>query len=134
MTDERPNWVNERARCTLEAKFEELIEAVRFDVEEVKKAVSSVRHGQLFSIESDEKGCVRVRRYPDKRPDDSSGNVTFALSRRKITVHLPGEISFEIVPRWNEAQVQCDLLVDGEPLELWRISQKALGNFFFEDK
>ena len=129
----RPNWVDERGRCTLESKFKELIETVCSDVEEVKKQISRVRHGQLFTVEEpDEKGFIRVRRYPEHRPNDASGYVNFELGKKKITVHLPDEVSFNVIPEWNEEELRCDLLIDGKPQELWRISQRALGSFFFE--
>ena len=134
MIDERPNWVDERARCTLESKFEELVATARDDVKEANKAVSSVRHGQLFVVEKIADRKVKIRRYPEQRPRDTSGYVTFELDRKKIVIHLPGERFIEIVPRWNETEVQCDLIVEGEPLPLWRISQKALGDFFFEEE
>lgn len=134
MTEERPNWVDERARCTLEAKFKELIETARFDVKAANKAVSAVRHGQLFVVEEIADREVKIRRYPEQHPRDTTGYVTFALSIRRITVHLPGQRSFDVVPKWNEPEVRCDLLVEGEPLPLWRISQKALGDFFFEEE
>ena len=132
---DRPNWVDERGRCPLSSKFDELIEAVRYDVEQVKKIVPAVRHGQLFAVEERHtKGCVQVRRYPETRPNDSSGYVTFELRKRKIVVHLPGEITFDVIPRWNEEEVRCELLIDGKPQELWRVSQKTLGGFFFDSK
>ena len=130
---ERPNWVDERARCTLEAKFEELIGAVRFDIDQINRQISTRRHGQLFTIEERDGSKVQVRRFPEGHPRTASGYVTFELERTRLVVHLPGEVCFDIVPQWNETELRCDLLVEGEVLELWRISQKALGSFFFED-
>ena len=132
-TDERPNWVDERARCTLEAKFEEIIGAVRFDVEQINSQPPARRHRQRFIVEKEKEMSVQVRRYPECNPRDTSGYVTFERETKQLVVHLPGHLSFNVVPKWNEAELRCDLLVDGEVLELWRISQKALGVFFFEE-
>ena len=131
---DRPNWVDERGRCTLSSKFDEVIEAVRYDVEQVNKIVQGVRHGQLFAVKECREGYVQVCRYSETRPNDSSGYVTFKLCKRKIVVHLPGEITFDVIPRWNEEEIRCELLIDGKPQELWSISQKVLGGFFFDSK
>ena len=134
MTDQEykpQNWVAERARCTLASKFEELVEAVRTDVEEINRQVSSVRHGQLFSVEEMEH-CTCVRRSPERNPRDTSGSVHFTLSRKAITVHLPGELAFDVLPKWNETHLRCELFIDDELHDLWQISQKALGDFFFD--
>ena len=126
------NWVAERAKCTLASRFECLVKTIKHDVAEINRQVSSMRHGQLFTVESNADGCVKVRRYPENCPTDTSGYVTFELLRKTITAHLPGEISFDISPKWNEKELRCDLLVEDEPHDLWQISQKALGLFFFE--
>ena len=130
---DRPNWVYERGRCTLESKFIELLDTVKFDIREANKVLSPARHGQLFSVEECTREKFRVRRYPECKRRDDSGFVTFELKRDSLVVHLPGERHFDIVPRWNEVELRCDLVVDGKSLDLWQITQKALGNFIFED-
>ena len=53
-----------------------------------------------------------------------------SFKERKILIHLPGMETFRIMPKWNEESLSCDLLIDGKPMELWQISQKAPGRFF----
>ena len=129
---ERPNWVARRAACTLEAKFHELAEVMRFDIDQINKQPCQARHRQLFDMtKEDMPPCFRVRRYPAERPSDCSGYVTVKLSRKKLEIHSPTE-SFEVCPRWNERDLTCDLFIDDAPYDVWRISQKALGDFFFD--
>ena len=129
---ERPNWVNERARCTLSSKFAELLDTVKFDVEEVNRTPSPRRHGQLFKVECKSDSCTLVRRFRENSSNETSGNVTFEIKEREIHIHLPERVTFQIMPKWNEESLSCDLLLDEKPMDLWQISQKALGGFFFE--
>lgn len=132
-THERRDWVSERAACTLEAKFEEIVKVMRSDVEKVNMQPCEIRLHQLFHAEQQETGQFLVRRSPADKPSDISGCVTLKLCKKenKLMVCCPDN-TFDIYPRWNKETLNCDLLIDDAPFEAWRISQKALCDFFFE--
>ena len=120
------NWVGNRLDCGEGSISLSLMERVKQDVDRV-----NVLRGPDTRIVV--KG--NMRRYfvefetnPQNHPvcfvtDGERGVITFARS---------GETEQRVVTwKWNPETAKCRLYLDGEPSELWRISQAALYNLFF---
>ena len=133
--NEIPNWVYERARCNLAGMFDALFQRVREDVREINKLPSTRRKGHKFDT-------VKDPGYPDTSfhvywRNEANENilspeqVVFEQNTTSISFRKPGGDNVLIVPRWNEAETTCDLLIDNNKFELWEISQIALCDFFF---
>ena len=59
--------------------------------------------------------------------------VTFEKSERAIIVNSKDYLAEEmvIVPNWDEATSSCWMCINKDRYEIWQLSQKALGTFFF---
>lgn len=130
------NWVERRARCTLDAVYQCLVNRFKGDIEKInelrKSQASAIRFGDVTTEGGMLCGVLRG--------DVINGDRTVRLSRHvtpdRLTVvcELVGHANreFTIEPRWNEDTATCDLVVDKEPWPVWRISQRALSHLFFQ--
>ena len=141
MDTERINWVAKRAACNLNAKFEELFHAVEYDICEINKLLEKECRGHLFKASTNGERVrskfkeFRVVRFLKDSPDDPQvAGVTFEKEKAAISIHSPyvKNASFSVCPQWDEQDTSCKLYIGDECCEIWQVSQKALGTFFFE--
>ena len=61
MTDEEspPNWVLDRARCSLDLTFDALVEIVERDVQQMNSLPAKIRNGDQFCIERNGDGLKK---------------------------------------------------------------------------
>ena len=130
-----PNWVAERARCNLVSKFDDLFDRVVQDVREINKLSALRRDGHVFETDRNDDSPVPsflVYWYLEGDPADRSADqVRFTRNTTSMSFQLPASEKTQIVPKWNDADTVCELFIDSEKLPIWRISQRALGEFFF---
>ena len=138
MIDTRPapNWVADRAKCSLDLIFEALAEIVERDVAEMNKLSPKRRRGFAFRYERNGEGTrerLRVSRFPETDPDDSGLHVIFEKSVHVILIYqAPDGAPLIARPQWVETQSTCRLLVDDSHFKVWELSQRVLGPLFFE--
>lgn len=127
-----PNWVAERAKCTIEGAFEELYMRVKEDV----CALDSVRYkkkNRVFDVErknDNEFVVCCFRGNPPKRDPDG---IRFYRNLKYLSFRPTNEDeSIVVTMKWNQKNVRCDYFIDGKKVEMWQISQRALCEFFFE--
>ena len=130
-----PNWVLDRARCTLGLTFQALAEIVERDVKQVNQLDSENRHQRTFQIERNEDGLketIQVQCFPDGKPGNLyNGGVTFVKTRTSIEVFALDK-KFQMIPEWDNKNCVCLLQVNGDQLETWQVSRRALSSFFFD--
>ena len=133
MSSSRPNWVKERAECTLHFAFERLCREIRDDLEAMKaypSVISSpddvrvIQKDGVFEIESD-----------DPRQIDKEALLRVERSRTDIRLRRPsaeGQIlESRTHPQWNPDRDRCDLLYEGKLLQHWEVSKAVLEPLFF---
>ena len=137
MTSKEPfRWVAERGKCDLGSKFEELYLAVKNDVSDMNGLPQRKRRKYLFDIQNDnglgtQFKVVRCEDGNLNMPQVSG--VTFEKSEQAIIVNSIDYLAdaMVIVPVWDETASSCRMYVKEDHYELWQLSQKALGTFFF---
>ena len=62
-----------------------------------------------------------------------ASGVTFEKSEQAIIVNSKDYLAdaMVIVPAWDETTSSCQMYVNEDRYEIWQLSQKALGTFFF---
>lgn len=124
------DWVAARAKCSLGAVFAALAEVIDSDVKNANAL--PLRSGVSFMIERPVNRKVIVSRQDG--PDFVAG-VVFELTQQGIAVRVADArqvVLFTAKPSML-ADGRCLLEVDGQSLELWQVSQKALESLFFEN-
>ena len=140
METQAPNWVQERAWCTIEALFNELCQRVKADTEEMNR--HDPRRDYLYKPDPDtpEKlmGVYRAKKGSTAAimPEYAVG---FSRDENAILVehfrpNRPTE-QFTATPHWDRDKTRALLFVEaGEfqrPCEIWQVSQLALELLFF---
>ena len=116
-------WIKTRFECTGDAIFRALVAVMGADVESFNKLSGA-----------DECSVNRI----------SGREVTFARNDRAASVSTDGTAiwaqvtsnghTFEridIESKWNDAEMNCDLFIDSEPVSIYRASQKIIGSVLF---
>ncbi len=126
------DWVAARAACSVDALFESLAQIIESDVSAIRKvdarSIYRFRHPATslnVSVTRETDQAVFVRA------------VILTRDRRSITVttRMPGDEFhplFVAMPRLDETGA-CRLEIDGNPMELWQVSRRALEELFFDD-
>jgi hypothetical protein len=125
------DWVAARAACSVDTLFEMLAQVIESDVEAIRKVIDTRTVFRLNRPASNK--VVVVRDDPSFTytvtftHDGSSINVTTRTREREA------DPVFMAKPRFDQAGV-CRLELDGQPMELWQVSRKALEGLFFGDE
>lgn len=131
------DWVNVHFECSLHAVFVHLREVVDSDVKSLIRNNSRTPHIQ--SAKFDLNGVSDDKFIVIKTSEPGSGvshglSVVFELTNQGIAVKAgpSGKRLFIAKPTITKSG-ECKLQVvgEGEPLELWQVSQKALTDLFF---
>ena len=117
------NWVATRLNCTVDSVFQELVAVIKSDIASFNKL-------------SGQDDCT-TNHLEDRK-------VTFARANRVSSIFTDGSTikaglkygnsclsDFTITPKWNEAEMRCDLIIDGEKVSMHRASQKVIGDVLF---
>lgn len=120
------NWVKARATCTLRTVFKTMHERVEADVAEFNEH----GNGDVFKVVDEAPDYFFVSLPGDHlRPP-----AAVKFQRTAQCIHVQSErtdVDFYVKLQWDDSTETCNLTVDGEPLELWQISKKALSRLFF---
>ena len=134
------NWVLARANCTLDDNLSTLMAQVKKDIQGFNRLRSDKRGIRQFRVSFDNGEFVieRMVEVTNHRgthivedAEYSHDVIIVRCMESSISVGRKDHLNFEIEPRWNAQSQTCDLLVDGEPYPLWRISEMILGEFLF---
>ena len=147
MSEPKPNWVTRQAACQIDAVFEDLLKAVQQDVD-VMNALPAERrrHRHYVYQQQHERGAVvfctdqddteLVTKYNANIPV----SVIFANAADTSSIQIHQNLiqrvrDQDITLSWNTETLSCGLIWDGKEdhrLEVWQVSQKALGPLFFD--
>ena len=130
------NWVDLRAACTIESVFKELVETIQSDIDRfnalcgckfsLKRVSSEEVHistdsEKVQSLFVDHKICLNI-------------NSTGIWISEQHHSNCLWKTKFEISLKWNSETLVCDLLIEEKPYTIWQISQKAIGDFLFDNR
>lgn len=131
------DWVTERARCSPQRLFVLLAEVIDSDVKAVRDRKPQPNVEFTYARVNDSKVIVAKQEDWGKGIVNTTANVVFELTQtgivvRRITAGSAGSEKqlFEARPALGVAGT-CRLEVNGQPLELWQVSRKALEDLFF---
>ena len=113
------NWVKNRQECTIHRIFKHSL------WKQVEKDVGQA--GEYFElIPGATEFLVKDKAHPLR-------STSFQLMKDRIRVEPSDAEPFCVAHHWNDATATCSLRVEGEDadIELWQISQRALGKLFF---
>ena len=135
VTDDRPNWVAERAKFrNMRSMLDELASIVNQDIEQANEILDL---GQSpITVERETVGFqVLIPSHP--RP---KAVIFSETTENRIKVGCwwnPSTIAFEflITPQWDFETCSCRAMVEGgRDYAPWQIVQQALGWLIFEDR
>ena len=125
-----PNWVLDRAKCTIKGAFDALMDRVQEDVKEANR-LPVVTDGRTFNVKNGEHGSFSVYAFRGSPSSRDPGEILFFRNSRTITVTKNETDEIQIVPRWCDEKNKCDYLIENESFEVWQISKMALCEMFF---
>lgn len=122
------DWVRARAGCSLEKVFRLLADRLQFDVDSMNKMSPAT----TFTLTKEDERLL-IAKTRDIGGGSSHGIVFKLLGegiRADRVVPPIEEPLFLAIPALTTAG-ECELHIDGHPLELWEVSRKALDLLFF---
>jgi hypothetical protein len=123
------DWVNARARCTVQEAFKELEQGVQVDVE-AANALVTTGDPLRFSITKSFATHFTVNRIDD--PVRSQGRaIDFVWSDNKIEVCNQNNQLLHAATLTLTNEGRCKLRVGDEELEMWQFRRMALEKLFF---
>ena len=138
------DWVPARASCTLRGVFNRICDRVRRDVKAFNRLDEPDWSGKQYKIVSND-SATRVFRAVINRGQNPRGDELLIDPKRekdyielreaedRIVVERSNQDwRFEIVPKWSEERLECDLLIEDKALPLSRVSQRIIGDFLFD--
>ena len=147
MSEPKPNWVARQAACQIDAVFEDLLKAVQQDVDAMNALPAERRrHRQYVYQQQHERGAVVFCTDQDGTELVTKYNVNIPVSvifanaadTSSIQIHqnlIQRVRDKDVTLSWNTETLSCGLIWDGREdrrLEVWQVSQKALGPLFFD--
>ncbi|MCY4389078.1 MAG: hypothetical protein OXC18_18450 [Desulfurellaceae bacterium] len=150
--EDTPNWVEKRVQCRMKNIFAELAKIVQRDVEEMNKQVDRVAKEEIpgremrlcpFVLDQEQLPTTVLVRTSTNRYLYQNLAVAFEFDLNKDSIHVEvpkvengqqtgWENLFTIETlQWHAKQQTYLPCIDGEPYQIWEVSQKALGPLFF---
>ena len=123
--DERPNWVEARANCTILGTFFKIDEAIRHDVSCFNKLTDQQRGGRRYECAERDRYCLAVTNNFDRE------EVLIRLDDDSVEVVKNRVVMFAVHQHWNGDTLMCDLFIGDQLTCPWKVSQKAIGDFMF---
>ena len=120
-------WVKTRLNCTAEQVFDQLLTVIESDI-------------RVFSKMNGSEDCEVTR--------DGERSCTFRRGTQMVNLAMHGSVfkstaycgnavlsdsAVEIVPKWNDEELSCNLMMDGVEISIYRASQKIIGNLLFPE-
>ena len=146
MTD--PNWVEARAKCTIQNSFELIVNQIEIDIGRFNKLKqqSDRPDGRFIVIHKEHSGFAKVikahievqgskefLKADDINPQDC---ITVEIKDSEIYAEVntgkPTDFNLNIKRKWNPETLTCDLIVNDKPTQPWNISETILEPFIFE--
>ena len=124
----RPNWVEARAQCTIYGTFHKLGEAIRHDLSCFNKMPNSDRGGRQYRCDDRDRYCLAVTNNFDR------DEVMVRLDDDSVEVLRSRVVQFVVRQKWNPETLACDLFIGSEQTCIWKVSQKAIGDFMFPSR
>ena len=117
------DWVATRFNCTVDSVFQELVAVIKSDIASFVR-LSGQDDCATNHIEDRKVTFARTNRVSSISTDGKTikAGLTYGASRSS---------GFTITPKWNEAEMRCDLIIDGEKVSMYRASQKVIGDVLF---
>ena len=130
LEDKNPvDWVQKRLCCGPEFISLSLMERVKSDVE--KANLRCARESGFKVTGNSERFCVECE-VPDSSDGIDRASVNFIREREQLAITgTSGPAARVVTWKWNPQEVKCDLFLDGQPTEFWKVSQAALYDKFF---
>ena len=130
------NWVEARAKCSIDQIFIALREVVDSDVKTMQSIASTTRAAVddvSMSLATDTKFIVTGRRDPGGVFDGNSVVFERAIGRIVVKDGRSQGTMFDVQPALCiDGECRLELVGgNGDALELWQVSRKALENLFF---
>ena len=149
--DDAPNWVEKRVQCRMKNIFAELANIVQRDVEEMNKQVDRVAKGEIpgremclcpFVLDQEQPSEIVLVRANTAHYSYQNLGVAFEFDPSKGSIRAEaakserGEVHWEELftietLQWHTKQQTYLPCIDGEPYQIWEVSQKALEPLFF---
>jgi len=134
--NQQRKWVELRTKCTIESIVAELYSVIEHDVRTFNRLHPN--HDYEFRTnEFTNRDGVLIRTVAkiDKQFNEAVDNqqIRIELHDNKICVFFGVAPQFEIVPKWNEDDLKCDLKVENKCYTIYQLSQKIIGDFLFSD-
>lgn len=126
-TSDRPNWVAARADCTIFGTFEKIDDAIGRDVRCFNSLKGEKGEGREYTC-SDSGNCVMAVTNNYNRDE-----IMVRLNGDSVEILKNGVLQFAVSQKWNGETLDCHLFTDGKPTCLWKISQRAIGDFMFPE-
>ena len=125
ITTKHVDWVGARRNCALEPVALALMKRVKDDVDRASRPYAD---GCGFQVLGDSD-----RFFVAREREPRHGAVTFCRDMKANCVRITREGRAELVVtwEWKAETLECGILLDGKPTELWKISQTALCDLFF---
>jgi len=118
------DWIEARRKCTLERKFEDLVNRVKEDAQKAR----GVR------VDHSENGREIHVSYGARPARGTEVRMSFRLEADRISVgDEAGTIErFEVTVALDEFE-KCQFFMDGRPVRAWEITKRALEPLLFRD-
>ena len=151
--EERPNWVALSVQCRMQNTFRDLLKVVKQDVNEMNEQVAAVLKESIIGY--DLRPCkfiyeapVHAIMYADPRNYTFEGmHVLLEFDSHKNTITVTAQyysnhdarreqelsktqFTIEML-QWDKKAQTYLPCIEGEPYQLWEVSQKALEPLFF---
>ena len=117
------DWVRARFNCTVDSVFKELVAVIESDISSFNK-LSGQDDCEINHLEDRKVTFRRGKRVSSLSTDGRTIHVGYMFGNSRLS-------DLTIKPKWNEAQMRCDLLVEGETISTHRASQKVIGPVLF---
>ena len=124
MTD----WVLQRAKCTADEHFTRIVKRLKKDLAAFNSLSLEARKNRDL-VSTLENGVFRIERRLERREDgipyadpDLEAPPPIEVAKRDglfVCVSQQGRKHFKILPKWNAAKLECELMVGDEPCALW---------------
>ena len=123
------NWVKERTECTIANAFESIVCQIIADVDTFNSLQEEKNQNRRIGYES----CGSSLIMTDSLSTSNQVLVKLDKEAKKIEVRDRKKSSPRVVitQQWNKTKLVCELLIGGKVVDLWQISQEAVGDLLF---
>ena len=116
-------WVQARFNCTVDSVFETLVAVIKSDIQSFNELSGS---DDCSANDVDDRNVTfsRIKRVSSMSTDGKTIKVFVVHDGRRLS-------DFEIRPKWNEEDLNCDLFIGSKEVSMHCASQKVIGPVLF---